>query len=63
MIITKVLRLSDEDIAKLVEAGKVLGAISKTDYDSIDKEGSDLLGALQTTINKIVNWPVPVEEE
>lgn len=58
MIVTKVLTLSEEDIAKLVEAGKVLGTIAKTEHDSIDKEGTDLLSALYSAINNVVNWPV-----
>ena len=62
MIVTKVLTLSEEDISKLVEAGKVLGTISKTEHDSIDKEGTELLSAVYTAIMKVVNWPVPEQE-
>ncbi len=61
MIVTKVLTLSEEDISKLVEAGKVLGAIAKTEHDSIDKEGTDLLSAIYVAISNVVNWPVPEE--
>ena len=58
MIVTKVLTLSEDDIAKLVEAGKVVGSIAKIEHDTIDKEGTDLLSALYTAINNVVNWPV-----
>lgn len=58
MIVTKVLTLSEEDVAKLVEAGKVLKAIATTEHDSIDRDGTDLLSALYVAINNVVNWPV-----
>lgn len=58
MIVTKVLTLSEDDIAKLVEAGKVLKAIAATEHDSIDRDGTDLLSALYSALNNVVNWPV-----
>lgn len=58
MIVTKVLTLSEDDVAKLIEAGKVLKAISTTEHDSIDRDGTDLLSALYVAINNVVNWPV-----
>lgn len=58
MIVTKVLTLSEDDVAKLVEAGKVLKAISTTEHDSIDRDGTDLLSALYVALSNVVNWPV-----
>lgn len=54
MIVTKVLTLSEDDVAKLVEAGKVLKAIATTEHDSIDRDGTDLLSALYVALNTVV---------
>jgi len=61
MIVSKVLTLSDEEVDKLVEAGKVLKAIASTEHDSIDRDGTDLLSALYVALSNVVNWPVPEE--
>ena len=61
MIVSKVLTLSDEEVDKLVEAGKVLKAIATTEHDSIDRDGTDLLSALYVALSNVVNWPVPEE--
>lgn len=61
MIVSKVLTLSEEEVAKLVEAGKVLKAIATTEHDSIDRDGTDLLSALYVALSNVVNWPVPEE--
>ena len=61
MIVSKVLTLSEDEVAKLVEAGKVLKAIATTEHDSIDRDGTDLLSALYVALNNVVNWPVPEE--
>ena len=62
MIISKVLTLSDEEVDKLVEAGKVLKAIANTEHDSIDRDGTDLLSALVVALNNVVDWPVLPEK-
>lgn len=61
MIVSKVLTLSEDEVAKLVEAGKVLKAIATTEHDSIDRDGTDLLSALYVALSNVVNWPVPEE--
>ena len=61
MIVSKVLTLSDDEVDKLVEAGKVLKAIASTEHDSIDRDGTDLLSALYVALSNVVNWPVPEE--
>ena len=63
MIVSKVITLSDEEAAKLVEAGKILKAIATTEHDSIDRDGMDLLSALYIALSNVVNWPVPEEGE
>ena len=59
MIVTKVLTLSEDDVAKLVEAGKVLKAIATTEHDSIDRDATDLLSALYVALSNVVIWSVP----
>ena len=61
MIVSKVLTLSEDEVAKLVEAGKVLKAIASTEHDSIDRDSTDLLSALYVALSNVVNWPVPEE--
>ena len=53
MIIKKVLTLSEEEVLKLVEAGKLLGSIrdSKNDFDEIPDDVKQLIQAINEVSN------------
>ena len=54
MQITKILNLSDDEMEKLTEAGKILGAIRDTEFDTVGEETGELLSALRNVLNELV---------
>lgn len=54
MQITKILSLSEDEMEKLTEAGKILGGIRDTEFDEVAEETAELLGALKDVLGEII---------
>ena len=54
MQITKILSLSEDEMSKLAEAGKILGSVRDTEFDSLSEETVELLTALKDVLSTLV---------
>lgn len=45
MQITKILSLSEDEMSKLTEAGKILGSVRDTEFDSLSEKTLEFRGA------------------